>query len=192
MVRVEIWASGGGTNADEILKYFGSSDSIQVVNLACNRRGAGAFDVAHRHNISSSYWSKERWHSKEIISQLKNRRIDFIILAGFLRLVPSEVTSEYSGKIINIHPSLLPNYGGKNMYGDHVHNAILAANEVRTGITIHEVNQEFDKGKILAQYSIALQPNVETLESVRDKIQLVEHAHFAPTIEAWIKSKAIR
>lgn len=190
MINIEIWASGGGTNADAILHYFTNHASISVVNIGCNRRDAGVFDIAKKHNIGSTYWSKENWNAKEIMDQLAKRNIDYIVLAGFLKLVPAEVTELYAGKIVNIHPSLLPKYGGKDMYGEYVHQAVLAAQEKVTGITIHEVNEEFDKGKILAQYTTIVSPREDNLASIKLKIQQLEHTHFAPTIETWIDSKA--
>ncbi len=189
MTRVEIWASGGGTNADAIMDYFATSKDIEIVHLGCNRKQAGAFEIAKKHKVSSTYWNKDAWNAENILSQLADRGIDFIVLAGFLKLVPSEVTTKYAGRMVNIHPSLLPAYGGKDMYGEHVHNAVLENRENRTGITIHEVNEEFDKGKLLSQYTIALNPSTEDLNSVKEKIQRIEHANFAPTIEAWIRSK---
>ncbi|MEN8695801.1 MAG: formyltransferase family protein [Bacteroidia bacterium] len=189
MINVEIWASGGGTNADAVAQYFNEHASVRIAHLGCNRKAAGAFHVAQRHNIPSTYWSKESWNTDEILSQLKSREIDFIILAGFLKLVPAEVTRAYAGRIVNIHPSLLPNYGGKDMYGERVHKAVLAAQDDQTGITIHEVNEQFDKGKLIAQYATPLSPIQETLESIKSKIQHLEHTNFAPTIESWIRSK---
>ncbi|HCD67724.1 MAG TPA: phosphoribosylglycinamide formyltransferase [Bacteroidetes bacterium] len=189
MIQVEIWASGGGTNADAIMQYFKGDDVIKITALGCNRKAAGAFAVAQKHSVRAHYWGKDDWNAATILEQLKKRKIDFIILAGFLKLVPSEVTEAFEGKIVNIHPSLLPLYGGKDMYGDHVHEAVLANQDHQTGITIHEVNAEFDKGKMLAQYGTNLNPSTETLASIKTKIQALEHTHFAPTIEAWIKEK---
>lgn len=188
MINIEIWASGGGTNADAIMQYFKGHSTIKVSSLGCNRKEAGAFSIAAKHHIPGVYWDKESWNPLEILRQLKERDIDCIVLAGFLKLVPAEVTALYAGKIVNIHPSLLPKFGGKDMYGARVHNAVLESIESYTGITIHEVNEEFDKGKLLAQYSTLLSPEVETLQSIQQKIQNLEHAHFAPTIEAWITS----
>ena len=189
MIRVEIWASGSGTNADAILEYFKDNSSIQIVSIGCNKKEAGAFTVAKKHGINSHYWSKEDWNAKNILISLKSRSIDFIILAGFLKLVPQEVTSKFAGRIVNIHPSLLPKYGGKNMFGENVHRAVLAANEACSGITIHEVNEKFDEGKILAQYAFKIEPNT-SLQNLKSMIQITEHQNFAPTIEAWIKSKS--
>ena len=188
MINIEIWASGGGTNADAIMQYFKGHRTIKVSTLGCNRQEAGAFSIAAKHHIPGVYWDKESWNPLEILRQLKERDIDCIVLAGFLKLVPAEVTALYAGKIVNIHPSLLPKFGGKDMYGARVHNAVLESIESYTGITIHEVNEEFDKGKLVAQYSTLLSPEVETLQSIQQKIQNLEHAHFAPTIEAWITS----
>ena len=189
MINVEIWASGGGTNADAIMQYFDQHADIKITSLGCNRKKAGAFAVAQKHSISAHYWGKEEWYPATILAQLNSRKIDFIILAGFLKLVPSEVTQAFEGRIVNIHPSLLPFYGGKDMYGEHVHEAVLANSEHHTGITIHEVNEMFDKGKVLAQYRTELNPVTGTLASIKMKIQGLEHTHFAPTIEAWIREK---
>jgi phosphoribosylglycinamide formyltransferase-1 len=189
MINIEIWASGSGTNADVLMQYFSGIDDIAVVSMGCNRRDAGVFDIAKRNNIPSTYWSKSNWNADTILKELADRQVDYILLAGFLKLVPSEVTRVYKGRIVNIHPSILPAYGGKEMYGEHVHNAVLANNEDSTGITIHEVNEEFDKGKVLAQYTTLLSPAKETLDSIKSKIQLLEHTNFAPTVGAWIRSK---
>lgn len=189
MIRIEIWASGGGTNADAILEHFSRIEDISVVCIGCNRREAGAFKVAKKHNVNSIYWSKESWTASTISSQLKERQIDFIVLAGFLKLVPQEITREYQGRIVNIHPSLLPKYGGKNMYGHHVHEAVLENKESITGITIHEVNEEFDKGKLLSQYTTPLDVGTDDLASVQSKIQKLEHGNFPNVVEAWVRSK---
>lgn len=188
MINIEIWASGGGTNADAILHYFTNHKTIQIASLGCNRKKAGAFSVALSHDVPSVYWSHLSWNSTTILGQLKEREIDFIVLAGFLKLVPSEVIAQYKGKIVNIHPSLLPKYGGDGMYGDNVHRAVLQNNESATGITIHEVNEEYDKGKILAQYTTSLEVS-DDIDGVKKKIQLLEHTHFAPTIESWVLAK---
>lgn len=189
MIHIEIWASGGGTNADVLMQYFKSHPLIQIKSVGCNRKLAGVFKVADKHKVSAYYWENTQWNSENILSKLKERQIDYVILAGFLKLVHAEVTKAYDGKMVNIHPSLLPLYGGINMYGEHVHNAVLDNKETSTGITIHEVNEEFDKGKILAQFTTSLDPNTETLESIKAKIQKLEHANFAPIVEAWIQSK---
>ena len=189
MKNIEIWASGSGTNADVICSYFSNSKEFIINTICCNRKEAGVFDVAKRHNVPSNYFRQDDWVSEIILKQLTERKTDFIVLAGFLKLVPVEVIAAYKGRIVNIHPSLLPKYGGKNMYGEYVHKAVLANNESFAGITIHEVNEEFDKGKVLAQYSTPLTLE-DDLADVKKKIQVLEHTHFAPTIEAWIKSKS--
>lgn len=191
MKRLEIWASGGGTNADAIFKYFKNHKDISVVHLGCNRIKARAFDVAKKHSVNTTYWNKYKWNATHVLDQLNKRNIDFIILAGFLKLVPSEVTKAYRGRILNIHPSLLPKFGGINMYGNNVHQAVLNSKDEQTGITIHEVNEEFDKGKPIAQFSAGLVPGVETIDSIKSKIQRLEHQNFAPIIESWVKAKSI-
>jgi phosphoribosylglycinamide formyltransferase-1 len=188
MVNVEIWASGAGSNADAIFTYFKDHPNINACSLACNRKEAGAFNIAKKHGKPSYYWSKNNWNASSILTDLKSREIDFVVLAGFLKLVPEEVTTAFEGRIVNVHPSLLPKYGGKNMYGELVHKAVLAQKESRTGITIHEVNAEFDKGKLLAQFTTKLAEN-EDLAGIKAKISILEQVNFAPIIEAWIKSK---
>jgi len=190
-MNIEIWASGGGTNADTLIRYFKNVADISVVSVGCNRREAGVFQVAKQHAIPSMYWGKSNWNTKDILAELAERKVDYIVLAGFLKLVPAEVTQAYNGRIVNIHPSLLPAYGGKDMYGIHVHNAVLANKEEFTGITIHEVNEEFDKGKVLAQYTTKLSPLTEGLDSIKSKIQTLEHTNFAPVVDAWIRSKTL-
>lgn len=189
MIKIEIWASGGGTNAEAIIHYFKNHPTMQITTLGCNRKHAGAFEVAKSNLIPTVYWSKDSWNETNILKELEERNVDYIVLAGFLKLVPHRVTEVYHGRIINIHPSLLPKYGGKDMYGEHVHHAVLANHEKYSGITIHEVNAEFDKGKLLAQYRFALEISDE-LEEIKSKIQQIEHKNFAPTIEAWINSKS--
>lgn len=189
MINIEIWASGGGSNADKILSYFKNIPTINVVSLGCNRSKAGAFNVAQNHQIESILWDKKSWEPSNILSGLKDRNIDFIVLAGFLKLVPEEIIKHYEGRIINIHPSLLPKYGGKNMYGNRVHEAIIKNKELKTGITIHEVNDEFDKGRILAQFTINIDAN-DDVEILRKKIQILEHQHFSPIIHSWVIAKS--
>ncbi len=189
MINVEIWASGTGTNADAIFKHFANHETINISSLGCNRKAALAFEVAKRHGKPSYYFHKDEWNADAILNGLSERNIHFIVLAGFLKLVPHEVTQAFQGRIVNVHPSLLPKYGGKDFYGEHVHKAVLANKESYSGITIHEVNEEFDKGKMLAQFSTKLSDN-ETLDGIKSKIHQLEQANFAPTIEAWIKSKA--
>ena len=190
MKHIAIWASGGGSNADVILSYFKNVMDCKIIYLGCNRKDAGAFDVAKRHNIEGLYMDKASWNADQILKQLEVLKIDFIVLAGFLKLVPKEVVAQYQGKIINIHPSLLPRYGGKNMYGDHVHKAVIENQETISGITIHEVNEEFDQGKLLAQYTL-IRDKLDTLENLKAQIQQLEHTHFASIIHSWIQSKSV-
>lgn len=188
MINVEIWASGGGSNADVIANYFHNHPEITIRSIGCNRKEAGVFRVAKKHNIDSFYFSNTFWNPNSILKHLEEYDIHFIVLAGFLKLVPYQVTQQFEGKIINIHPSLLPLYGGKNMYGDHVHNAVLNNQENYSGITIHEANEEFDKGKIIAQYTVVLDSK-DDLWSLKSKIQRLEHTHYASTIHRWIESR---
>ena len=189
MIKIEIWASGGGTNADKIISYFKKIPNINVVSLGCNRKDAGAFKVANKHGIKSIYWDKKSWEISKIIHDVEERSIDFIVLAGFLKLVPKEIIERYEGRIINIHPSLLPSYGGKNMYGDYVHQAVIDNKEHKSGISIHEVNEEFDKGKILAQFTTSIN-SYDGVIQLKNKIQKLEHQNYSPVIHSWIKTKS--
>lgn len=188
-VNIEIWASGGGTNADAIAQYFKNHNTIQVAHIVSNRKNAGVLEVAKINHVNASYWAKDDWKADKVLASLASRKVDLIVLAGFLKLVPAEIVQVYQGRILNIHPSLLPQYGGKNMYGDHVHNAVLAHREKYSGITIHEVNEEFDKGKILAQFSTEVPENIEDLKK---RIHALEHRYFALTIEAFINAHFIQ
>jgi phosphoribosylglycinamide formyltransferase-1 len=187
--NLAILASGGGSNAEKICTYFSAHPSIQVGLVICNRKAAGVFHVAAENNIESVYLPKDKWSEvNEVLALLKNRNISHIVLAGFLLHIPEALIKAYPGRIINIHPSLLPRHGGKGMYGHHVHEAVKNAGERISGMTIHEVNAHYDEGRIIFQKEVALS-EADTPEDIASKVLKLEHAHYSKVIEKWILAK---
>jgi folate-dependent phosphoribosylglycinamide formyltransferase PurN len=181
-IHVAIFASGAGSNAKKIIEYFENQGVIKVSLIVCNVPGAGVLAIAAEKGIPTLIINKTEFSATGYISSLKNADIHFIVLAGFLWKVPEVLVNAYSKAIINIHPALLPNYGGKGMYGNRVHAAIIEAGEIESGITIHWVDAQYDEGDIIFQARCAVEPG-ETPETLANKIHALEHAHFAPTIE---------
>jgi phosphoribosylglycinamide formyltransferase-1 len=184
MKRIAIFASGTGTNAREIIKHFKHSNTIKICLLVCNKQGAGVLNIADENGIESLILStKSDFSDQNFAQNLKqNYHIDLIVLAGFLWLVPSNLIEIFTNQIVNIHPALLPNYGGKGMYGNKVHQAVIANSENESGITIHYVNENYDEGTIIAQYKVQL-TSVDTPESLAKKIHKLEHEYFSLTIQ---------
>ena len=181
-IKTAIFASGEGSNAETIIRYFASKPDFEVVFLLSNKETAPIVRKAKSLGISVVVCSNKDVEDISFLVDLcETREIDYIILAGFLRKIPNTLITAYPEKIINIHPSLLPKYGGEGMYGKFVHEAVLAAKEKESGISIHYVSEEFDSGRIIAQYRIALGDN-ETVETIQEKVRQLEHQHFAPTI----------
>ena len=184
--RIAIFASGSGTNAEEIFKRFQHHASIEVVLLLSNNPQAYALERAKKFNISSIVFNRSIFReSKEVLMWLKEKNVTHIVLAGFMWLVPDYLIKTYSGKIINIHPALLPKFGGKGMYGSHVHEAVKAAGEKETGITIHEVNEHYDEGRILFQATCMIN-ETDTPDQIAKKVHELEYAHYPRVIEEWI------
>lgn len=183
---IAIFASGSGTNAKRIIEYFKENKKISI-GLVCSNNGqAGVLRIAEKFHIDSLVFSREDlYHSTEVIEQLQEQGITHIVLAGFLWLIPSDLIRAFNNRIINIHPALLPNYGGKGMYGMKVHEAVKAAGEKETGITIHLVNEKYDEGRLLLQKSVELAGN-ETPIEISKKVQILEHHFFPLMIERWI------
>ena len=186
---IAIFASGAGSNAQKIIDHFSlhqASGSIALI--VCNKPGAGVMAIAQQHHIDTLIIDKAVFfNSDEYIIELKKRGIDFIVLAGFLWKVPANLIKAYPDSIVNIHPALLPNYGGKGMYGQHVHEAVVAAGDAQSGITIHYVDELYDHGNIIFQATCKLQPN-ETAASLANKIHLLEHQHYPTIIESVLKN----
>lgn len=188
MFKIAIFASGGGTNAAKIIDFFGSRSDISVDLIVSNKPSAGVLQIARDNSIDSLVFSRDQFlnEANNLLGILRSAKIDFLVLAGFLLKLPEVLVSSYEGRILNIHPSLLPEFGGKGMYGDNVHKAVLAAGKTKTGITIHQVNNEYDRGKIVFQEEVAISES-ETLDSLKKKIQVLEHKHFPRVIESEIK-----
>lgn len=184
MKRIAIFASGAGTNAQIIIRHFELHPVAQVTLLVSNKADAGAIHIAREHGVETMVIDRESFFSeKSIVDELKVRGIDLIVLAGFLWLIPAQLIKAFPNRIVNIHPALLPKFGGKGMYGQFVHRAVLASGEAESGITIHHVNEKFDEGRHIAQFRCPVEPG-DTVESLARKVQQLEHEHFAKTIES--------
>jgi phosphoribosylglycinamide formyltransferase-1 len=187
--RIAIFASGSGTNAEEIFKHFQHHPTIEVVLLLSNNPQAFALERAKKFNIPSKVFTRSEFReSEEVLIWLQKRSITHIVLAGFMWLVPDYLVKSYPHRIINIHPALLPKFGGKGMYGMRVHEAVKAAGEKETGITIHEVNERYDEGKILFQATCTVGQE-DTPEQIAEKVHALEYAHYPGVIEEWISKK---
>ncbi|HTD39661.1 MAG TPA: phosphoribosylglycinamide formyltransferase [Mucilaginibacter sp.] len=185
--RIAIFASGSGSNAQKIMEHFKRNSEAEVVLILTNNPQAYVLQRADNFEIPSHIFTREEFYQSDgIIKLLKNLQVDLIVLAGFLWLVPENLLKAFPNKIINLHPALLPKYGGKGMYGDHVHKAVLAAKEEESGITIHFVNEKFDEGEVLHQSRFKIEPG-DTLEIIKFKGQQLEHQHFPRVIESLLR-----
>ena len=185
--RIAIFASGKGSNALNIIRHFKSDPKAEVAFVLSNRQDAGVLDIAGSQGVPTVVMNNEEVANAKLLTELcEQQKIDLIVLAGYLRKVPEGFIQHYPERIVNIHPALLPKFGGKNMYGDKVHEAVLASDEKESGITIHFVNEEFDKGKIIQQFYCEMSQD-DTLETLRSKIQQLEHGHFAKVISQIIE-----
>ena len=203
-IHVAIFASGAGSNARKIIEYFeggshsgrhethnnalksGAKNRIKISLIVCNVPGAGVMEIAKEKGIPTLIINKEEFARTGYVESLQNANIHFIVLAGFLWKVPEVLVQSFPRGIINIHPALLPKYGGKGMYGARVHEAVIAAGEKESGITIHWVNEHYDEGAIIFQASCTVDAG-DTATTLANKIHALEHAHFAPTIEKLLK-----
>jgi phosphoribosylglycinamide formyltransferase 1 len=184
--RIAIFASGSGTNAEEIFKYFRHHASIQAVALLSNNPNAYALERATRYGASTFVFTRNQFRETEqVLEWLKEKQITHLVLAGFMWLVPDYLIQAYPNRIINIHPALLPKFGGKGMYGMHVHEAVKAAGEKETGITIHLVNERYDEGRILFQTICRVEPN-DSPEAIASKVHQLEYSWYPKVIENWI------
>lgn len=181
--RLAIFASGTGTNAEKIILHFKIHPYIKVALVVSNKPGAGVLSIARAHGIPELLLEREPFFNGDgYAGYLKNQGINFIVLAGFLWKIPETLIAAYPDKIINIHPALLPNYGGKGMYGNRVHASVIAAGDKESGITIHYVNENFDEGKPIFQAKCLIEEG-ETADSLAKKIHQLEHVHFPKIIE---------
>jgi phosphoribosylglycinamide formyltransferase-1 len=184
--NIAIFASGNGTNAANIIKYFSKKQTAVVALIVCNNPVAGVLKIAEENKIPSIIVEKEKFfRSDGYVPELKNSAIDIIVLAGFLWKLPSVLINSYRNKIINIHPALLPKFGGKGMYGNAVHEAVLSAKEKESGITIHFVDEFYDNGKTIFQTTCPVYEN-DTTETLAKRIHELEYKYFPKVIEDMI------
>lgn len=189
MTRIAIFASGAGSNAAKIIDHFRTHETAGVALIVCNRPGAGVLDIAERENIPVLMLQKERFFSDDAyLPELRAKEIDFIVLAGFLWKIPQLLIDAFPEAIINIHPALLPAYGGKGMYGMKVHAAVLAAGERFSGITIHYVDEHYDNGDIIFQERCEVKAN-DTPETLAARIHQLEYAHFPQVVDQVVSLK---
>jgi len=185
--RIAIFASGSGSNAQKIMEHFKRSSDAEVVLILTNNPHAYVLQRADNFEVPSHIFTRnEFYNTDDVIKLLKNLQVDLIVLAGFLWLVPVSLLRAFPNKIINLHPALLPKYGGAGMYGDHVHKAVLDNKEEESGITIHFVNENFDEGEIIHQSRFRIEPG-DNLEMIKFKGQQLEHQHFPRVVESLLK-----
>lgn len=183
MKKIAILASGSGTNAENITRYFSNNETIQVVVVLSNKKEAGVHERVKAFGIPSYTFSNNEFAGGDLIlSTLKEYRVNFIVLAGFLAKIPQVLLDAYPNQIINIHPALLPKFGGKGMYGMKVHQAVVANHEAITGITIHYIDEQYDEGTIIFQATCPVLPD-ETPEEVAAKVHALEYKYFPEVIE---------
>lgn len=181
--KIAIFASGSGTNAEEIIKYFQNHERIIVALILSNNPNAYVLKRAEKHRIPHYVFTREMLYKEKLVDEvLRLNGINFIVLAGFMWLMPERFVKNYPNKIVNIHPALLPKYGGKGMYGSHVHEAVVQNKEKESGITIHWVNEEYDKGNIIFQATCKISTS-DTPDDVANKVHKLEYEHYPRIIE---------
>jgi phosphoribosylglycinamide formyltransferase-1 len=185
--RIAIFASGSGSNAQKLMEYFKESTEAEIALVLSNNPDAFVIQRADNFEIPSHIFDRnEFYHTDRVLDLLNDLDIDLIVLAGFLWLIPENLIKKYSGRIINIHPAILPKFGGKGMYGDHVHHAVMQAKETEGGITIHYVNEKYDEGEYIYQAKYKIEPS-DNLEMIKFKGQQLEHLHYPRIVESIIK-----
>lgn len=187
MKKIVVFASGSGTNAENIIKYFAESKIASVVSVFTNKADAKVIQRAENLQVPTLIFSKEELNDGNVLQNIKNLNPDLIVLAGFLLKLPEDIVAAFSNKIVNIHPALLPKYGGKGMYGMHIHRAIVANKEQETGITIHYVNENYDEGNIIFQEKFNLSGS-ESAEEIAEKIHELEQKHFPEIIASVLEN----
>ncbi|WP_112087045.1 phosphoribosylglycinamide formyltransferase [Flavobacterium lacus] len=185
MKNIVIFASGTGSNAENIIHYFKNNTSKSVVAVFSNNSNAKVVQKAKKLGVPSVIFNKDELYGDFVLSKLIELKPDLIVLAGFLLKFPEHIIATFPNKIVNIHPALLPNYGGKGMYGKHVHQAVLDNKETETGITIHFVNEHYDEGRIILQEKTSIS-DCRTAEEVADKVHKLEYRFFPKTIDQLI------
>lgn len=188
MTNIAIFASGTGSNARKIIEHFKNSPDIRVALVVSNKKDAGVLEIAREHGIPTQVIDRQMFYETEdLLGILKKHKIKFIVLAGFLWLVPSYLVKTFEKKMVNIHPALLPKFGGKGMYGMRVHEAVKENGEIETGITIHWLNEHYDEGAVVFQASCPVSPD-DTSAGIARKVQELEHKYFPVVIEKLVKS----
>ena len=191
MKKIAIFASGGGSNALKIIEHFANNETIEVALIISNKSKAGVLEKAKNHNIPSLIINRTSFRETEdLLAEFQSRSIDFIVLAGFLWLIPTYLVDAFPNRIVNIHPALLPKYGGKGMYGMNVHRAVHAAKEPFSGMTIHFVNARYDEGNIIFQAQCKLLEQ-DSPEVISQKVLALEHQYFPKIIEKVINEEVI-
>lgn len=181
MKKIVLFASGNGSNAEKIILHFKKSTFANVVSVFSNNSNSKVLEIAKQHQIETVLFDKKELNEGFVLKKLQNVHPDLIVLAGFLLKFPESIIRNFPNKIINIHPALLPKYGGKGMYGMHVHNAVLENKELETGITIHYVNEHYDEGAFIFQHKVSIQ-NCNTPEEIAQKVHELEHQYFPEVI----------
>jgi phosphoribosylglycinamide formyltransferase-1 len=187
--RLAIFASGSGTNAEQIMRHFKGRPKLEVALVLSNKPDAFVLQRAKKFHVPAKMFTRQLFNN-DVLHWLLEEKITHIILAGFMWLMPESIIKQYPNKIINIHPALLPKFGGKGMYGHYVHEAVKAAGEKETGITIHLVNEKYDEGEILFQASCAVDP-YDSPEQIAEKVHALEHRHYPEQIDKWIGGKLL-
>ncbi len=191
MKRIALFASGNGSNAENIIDYFSEKNSVEVALILTNNKNAFVIERAKNHHIPCViFTSKELKETGVVFDKLKAYKTDFIVLAGFLLMIPLQIIQAYPGKIINIHPALLPKYGGKGMYGGIVHETVCKSGDTETGISIHYVNEKYDEGAIIFQARCPVTKE-DTPETIAQKVHKLEYRYFPEIIEKVIFGKSL-
>jgi len=184
--RIAVFASGAGSNAAELIRHFRQNPCAEIALVVSNKRSAGALTIAEQAGIPSLWIAASSFHDGEpVLDVMRNYRIQWIVLAGFLLRMPDNLIAAFPDRILNIHPSLLPRYGGKGMYGHYVHEAVHAAGESESGITIHFVNENYDEGQILFQARVPISTD-DDAAAIELKVRMLEKEHFAPIVQSLI------
>ena len=191
MVNIAIFVSGSGSNCENIIRYFQTNEQVNIALVVSNRADAYALTRAKNLNVPSVVLPKADFNNEEkVLKLMSDHRIDFIVLAGFLLMIPDWLIAAYQRRMINLHPALLPKFGGRGMYGHHVHEAVRKANETETGMTVHWVSNVCDGGEIIAQFRTPITPD-DTPDDIAEKEHILEMEHFPQVIEAVLKQEGL-
>ena len=182
MKRIAVFASGSGTNAENLINYFRQVDSADISLIVSDNPHARVLERAARYSVPTAIFSREELRSGKALEKLEKNKIDFIVLAGFLSLIPPEITRRFEGRIVNIHPALLPAYGGKGMYGMNVHKAVIEAGEQESGITIHYVNEHYDQGDIIFQARTEVLED-DSPQELAERVHALEYKYYPQVVD---------